>query len=94
MPGQGLRVVPVDARGTPIPARSAPAGLALAPERLREEDPLALRDELARSSASLALARIAPGRSLALQAVFPELPAEATHFVFEAAPARSRGPAG
>jgi predicted Zn finger-like uncharacterized protein len=77
-----LEVRLLDAGGSPLPET---AGLAppLPTQRLREEDPKALRAEQDARAAALARSAVPGGGELAFDAVFTSAPPEAVRFVVE-----------
>jgi predicted Zn finger-like uncharacterized protein len=84
--GATLAVSLLDREGAPIGAAQATLRVALSTQRLREEDPQRLRAELDASAAKLASQVLAPGASVAVDAVFATPAPEAARFVVEARP--------
>ncbi len=84
--GANLAVSLLDRAGAPIGVARATPRAALAAERLREEDPQQLRTELDASAARFATQVLAPGASVAVDAIFATPAPEAARFVVEARP--------
>jgi predicted Zn finger-like uncharacterized protein len=84
--GATLAVSLLDRAGAPIAAAQATLRVALATQRLREEDPQRLRAELDASAAKLASQVLAPGATIAVDAVFATPAPEAARFVVTARP--------
>jgi predicted Zn finger-like uncharacterized protein len=86
--GTTLGVSLLDRAGAPIEAAAATLNASLSVQRLREEDPARLRAEADAAASELAAQLLAPGASIAVDAVFAAPAREATRFAVETRPAR------
>jgi predicted Zn finger-like uncharacterized protein len=86
--GATFAVSLLDRAGAPIGAAEATLNAALSTQRLREEDPARLREEADAAASELAAKVLAPGASVAVDAVFATPAREATRFAVETRPAR------
>ena len=84
--GATLAVSLLDRANAPIGAAQATLRAALAIQQLREEDPQRLREESDASATQLASQVLAPGASIAVDAVFATPAPEAARFAVEARP--------
>lgn len=84
--GAALAVSLLDRAGTPIGAAQATLLAGLSTARLREQDPRRLREESAASAAHLASQVLAPGATVAVDAVFATPAPDAARFAVEARP--------
>ena len=91
--GAILAVSLLDRAGAPIGAAEATLNAALSTQRLREEDPARLREEADAAASELAARVVAPGASVAVDAVFAPPARDATRFAVETRPARVPHPA-
>jgi len=92
--GATLAVSLLDRAGAPIGAAEATLNAALSTQRLREEDPARLREETDAAAPELAAKLLAPGASVAVDAVFATSAREATRFAVETRPVRAPPLAG
>jgi hypothetical protein len=86
--GSTLAVSLLDRAGAPIATAAATPNAALSTQRLREEDPARLREEADAAASELAAKVLAPGASVAVDAVFATPAREATRFAVETRPVR------
>jgi hypothetical protein len=84
--GATLAVSLLDRAGAPIGAAQATLRAGLATERLRQEDPKPLREESDAAAVHLASQLLAPGATVAVDAVFTTPAPEAARFAVEARP--------
>lgn len=83
----------LDRTGAPIDAAEATPNAALSTQRLREEDPVRLREEANAAASELAAKVLAPGASIPVDAVFATPAREAARFTVETRPIRVPAPA-
>jgi predicted Zn finger-like uncharacterized protein len=86
--GATLAVSLLDRAGAPIGTAGATLNGALPMQRLREDDPARLREEAEATASELAAKVLAPGASVAVDAVFTTPAREAARFSVETRPAR------
>jgi len=86
--GATLAVSLLDRAGAPIKTADATLNAALSTQRLREEDPARLREEADAGASELAAKVLAPGASIAVDAVFAACAREVTRFAVATRPAR------
>ena len=84
--GATLAVSLLDRAGAPIASGQASLRARFATERLREEDPQRLREESDASAVKFAAQVLAPGATIAVDAVFTTPAPEAARFAVEARP--------
>jgi Protein of unknown function (DUF3426) len=86
--GSMLAVSLLDRAGAPIATAEATLNASLSPQRLREEEPARLREEADASASELAAKVLAPGASVAVDAVFATPARGASRFAVETRTAR------